>query len=63
MNLPRAFDQRLRDLQIQHPVAAADVQDHIVGLGREPVEDFGGELGDEGGRCLVRLWRRLDWIE
>ena len=41
------------DLGCEGAVAAAEVEDVVGGLGIEPVEDFGGEGGDEGGGCGV----------
>ena len=41
------------DLGCEGAVAAAEVDDVVGGLGIEPVEDFGGEGGDEGGGCGV----------
>lgn len=41
------------DLGCQGAVAAAEVQDIVAGLGVQPADDFGGELGDEGSGCRV----------
>lgn len=41
------------DLGCQGAVAAAEVKDMVVGLGVQPADDFGGELGDEGSGCGV----------